>query len=230
MYDYEEACPVSKAASILCERWTLQILREMCFGACRFSELQAYLPRMSPTLLNSRLRVLEEKGLLMRRRIPGKKGYEYLLTPMGQGVLPIIREMGKWGMGWHFQCLDERQLNLAAIIRDFACSLRHEELPRGSLVFRFTVTGEGEEIHRYVTVRGGTAQVCDDHAGLDVDFYLSADLGTWGRLWYGEISIPDALRRGLLKTVGHSQLQKTLPRWLGTSQFVPYRAVVTGER
>ena len=33
MYDYGEACPISRATSILCERWTLQIVREMTLGA-----------------------------------------------------------------------------------------------------------------------------------------------------------------------------------------------------
>ena len=32
MYDYNEACPISMAASVLCERWTLQIVRELFFG------------------------------------------------------------------------------------------------------------------------------------------------------------------------------------------------------
>ena len=40
MFDYEEACPISKATSVLCERWTLQIIREMALGATRFSEFQ----------------------------------------------------------------------------------------------------------------------------------------------------------------------------------------------
>ena len=70
MFDYAEACPISKAASLLCERWTLQIIREMLMGATRFSEFQKYLPKMSPTLLNSRLRSLEAHGLIVRKRIP----------------------------------------------------------------------------------------------------------------------------------------------------------------
>ena len=41
MYDYGEACPISKATSVLCERWTVQIIREMLLGAKRFSELQS---------------------------------------------------------------------------------------------------------------------------------------------------------------------------------------------
>ena len=64
MYDYEEVCPVSRAASILCERWTLQIVREMLFGASRFSDLQKYLPKLSPTLLNTRLKTLEQQGIV----------------------------------------------------------------------------------------------------------------------------------------------------------------------
>ncbi|MAA61079.1 MAG: transcriptional regulator, partial [Pseudomonadales bacterium] len=77
MYDYEEVCPVSRAASILCERWTLQIVREMLFGASRFSDLQKYLPKLSPTLLNTRLKTLEQQGIVIRTRIAEKRGYEY---------------------------------------------------------------------------------------------------------------------------------------------------------
>ena len=74
MYDYEEVCPVSRAASILCERWTLQIVREMLFGASRFSDLQKYLPKLSPTLLNTRLKTLEQQGIVIRTRIAEKRG------------------------------------------------------------------------------------------------------------------------------------------------------------
>jgi len=73
MYDYEEACPVSRAASVLCERWTLQIIREMLMGATRFSEFRQYLPRMSPTLLNTRLKSLEEAGIIARGKSPRKR-------------------------------------------------------------------------------------------------------------------------------------------------------------
>jgi hypothetical protein len=40
MYDYKEACPISMAASVLCERWTLQIIRDLFFGSTRHSEIQ----------------------------------------------------------------------------------------------------------------------------------------------------------------------------------------------
>ena len=93
MYDYAEACPISKAASALCERWTLQIIREMFMGATRFSEFQKYLPRLSPTLLNSRLQTLEAQGIILRKRIPEKKGFEYQLTPAGNALKPVLGEL-----------------------------------------------------------------------------------------------------------------------------------------
>ena len=39
MHDYNEACPISMAASVICEKWTLQIVREMFFGSTRYSEI-----------------------------------------------------------------------------------------------------------------------------------------------------------------------------------------------
>lgn len=40
MFDCGEACPISMATSVLCERWTLQIVRELLFGSSRYSRFQ----------------------------------------------------------------------------------------------------------------------------------------------------------------------------------------------
>ena len=100
MYDYNEACPISMAASVVCERWTLQIVREMFFGSTRYSEIQKYIPNISPTLLRNRLRFLEEQGLIVRKRGEKANRYEYFLTPSGKALAPVLTEMGRWGMCW----------------------------------------------------------------------------------------------------------------------------------
>lgn len=222
MYDYEEACPVSKAASVLCERWTLQIIREMILGANRFSELQKYLPKLSPTLLNSRLRSLEQQGLIIRKKIPEKKGFEYQLTPSGQAILPILQELGKWGMRYAFDSMNPDELNISVLVRDFAVALDLEQLPGGDLTVQFNVLADGEQSRKFIMVRNRVAQVCDDNLGTDVDIYLTADLITFGKIWYGELSIINACKQGLLKVVGNSYLQNNLSKWLGTSQFAPH--------
>ena len=222
MYDYEEACPVSKAASILGERWTIQIIREMLFGASRFSELQKYLPRMSPSLLNTRLRMLEERGIVLRKKIPEKKGYEYLLTPAGKALKPVLMELGKWGMQQAFDELNPSQLNLSTIIRDFACALQVDQLPAGDTSIQITVTGEDGPVKKFILVRGGAAQICDENLGTEVDIYLTADLATLGRIWFGEISPRAACEQELLTVVGNPFYKQNLSKWLGTSQFAPF--------
>ena len=75
MYDYEEFCPISKTASVLGEKWTIQIVREMHFGVSRFNDFMKFMPRISPTLLNTRLKSLEEYGIIYRRKVHERRGY-----------------------------------------------------------------------------------------------------------------------------------------------------------
>ena len=90
MYDYNEACPISMAASVLCEKWTLQIVRELFFGSTRYSEIQKFIPNISPSLLRTRLRFLEEQGLILRKRGAKANRYEYFLTPSGKALAPVL--------------------------------------------------------------------------------------------------------------------------------------------
>ena len=222
MYDYEEVCPVSKAASVLCERWTLQIIREMFFGVSRFNEFRQYLPRMSPTLLNTRLRTLEQQGIIIRRKVPEKRSYEYQLTPAGQALKPLLAEFGKWGMSWVFDRMNEKQLNASTLVRDFAAALQVDKLPAGDATFQFAITMDGQVVRKYILLRDGKAQVCDDNIGYDVDVYLAADIATLAAIWFGERSIATFRKQGLLKVMGTTYYVNTISKWLGTSQFATY--------
>ena len=222
MYDYAEACPISKAASVLCERWTLQIIREMFMGATRFSEFQKYLPRMSPTLLNSRLQTLEAQGIILRKRVPEKKGFEYQLTPAGNALKPVLGELGKWGMNWVFDSMEGDQLNIAVIVRDFAFAMDTQQLPSGQSVIQFNVQSESEAARKFIMVRDGAAQSCDDNLGSEVDVYLSADLKILYQIWYGEVGVTAACEKKLLKVVGPPVYTSSINKWLRTSQFAQH--------
>jgi len=219
MYDYEEACPVSKATSLLCERWTFQIIREMLMGATRFSEFRQYLPKMSPTLLNSRLKLLETNGLVVRKKVAEKKGHEYQLTPSGRALKPIVMELGKWGMEFAWDSMLPEELNASVLVRDFATAIRLEALPSGDFVIQFTVQDEAETHKRFVSIRQGHAQVCDENIQEDVDLYLTASLETFGKIWYGELSALNAREQNALKVVGMGYLEQNLSKWLGISDF-----------
>lgn len=222
MFDYNEACPISKATSVLCERWTLQIIREMALGATRFSEFQRFLPKLSPTLLNSRLRMLEKQGIIVKKKIPEKKGFEYQLTPAGNALKPVLSELGKWGMQWVFEIMSDEQLNVSTIVRDFAVAVDCSQLPAGDSTMQFTVSDDKAPVKKFVLIRDGKAQVCEDNIGNDVDVYLTAALKTFYQIWYGEIGVVEASDRGLLKVVGTPVYTRHLSKWLRTSQFAPY--------
>lgn len=224
MFDYEEACPISKASSILCERWTLQIIREMHLGATRFSEFQKFLPKLSPTLLNTRLKMLESQGIIIRKKTPEKRSHEYQLTPAGLALKPVLTEIGKWGMNWAFDNMDPEQLNASAIVRDYAVALNLDQLPAGDATIQFNITESGNSLKKFIMIRDNSPQVCDENLGLDVDVYLTADLETFGRIWYGKINVISACDSGILKVVGSNFYVKNISNWLGTSQFAPFKS------
>jgi len=219
MYNYGEACPISKATSVLCERWTLQIVREMLFGATRFSEFQKMLPRISPSLLNARLRLLCESGIVLRKRIPGHRGYEYHLTAAGKALEPIISELDKWGMRWVYDGLEENQLDAAVLLQYMASVLDVAQLPSGKTVVEFSFTDLEEFSHGYIIVHGDKPEVCDENPGFDVDVYVRGTLRTLSEVWWGDVDLKRAHREGLVEISGMATFTRTIKNWYPVSIF-----------
>jgi len=223
MYDYGEYCPISKAAQVLGERWTIQILREMHVGVTRFNEFRRYLPKLSPTLLNQRLRTLEAQGLVMKRKRPEAQGYEYQLTEAGQALGPILMSLGSWAAGWIAMQLCEADVNLDVLMRDVQLSLIHERLPVGRTVLLFQFSDLAERNKWYLVIDGGRAELCDEDRALDVDVYVSCNSKTLADVWHGEAPLTPALADGRIKLNGAPALVRSFPAWFGRSPFAPAR-------
>jgi DNA-binding HxlR family transcriptional regulator len=92
-------CPIARAAMIIGSRWTAQIIRELLdHGARRFQDFQNALDGIAPNTLSSRLKMLEESGIVERRIYdthPPRS--EYLLTAKGKKMSAIIGAMRDWG-------------------------------------------------------------------------------------------------------------------------------------
>lgn len=218
LYDYGEFCPISMATTTLCERWTLQIIREMVLGATRFSHFQKHLPRISPTLLKNRLRFLEEQNILIRRKIQGQKGYEYQLTPKGRAVEPILNELGRWGMTWVHEGLTDEELNAHTLMRDLSAAIDLEALPAGSAVIQLTFK-DLDLPPQFIQITDGCSQSCDQDMGFDVDLYLTASLLTFNQIWYGDVLLQQAIDKGDLVVVGNPAYARSMPKWLRISGY-----------
>jgi DNA-binding HxlR family transcriptional regulator len=94
-------CAVAATAEIVATKWTPLIVHDMSEGPRRFMELEHACPGISPRTLSERLDTLEREGVVIRRSYPeSPPRVEYELTQKGRALLPIIREMRKFGHAW----------------------------------------------------------------------------------------------------------------------------------
>jgi DNA-binding HxlR family transcriptional regulator len=219
MYDYNEACPISQAASVLCERWTLQIIREMFFGSTRYSEIQKFIPNISPTLLRNRLRFLEQQGLIIRKCGEKANRYEYFLTPSGKALAPVLTEMGKWGMCHANDGMTDKQNTAWGLVRDIAGRLDIGELPSGDTSIRIQLTDVEDSPVHYIHVRDHKVEVCDTDLGHEIDVYITSTLAVMTRIWYGEIDIAAALESGRMQVKAAPVYTRRIKRWMRISSF-----------
>jgi DNA-binding HxlR family transcriptional regulator len=98
MRSYEDGCAAAHALDLVGERWALLVVRELAFGAKRFTDLRAGLPGISPNVLTQRLEELEQASVLRRRRLlPPAATSVYELTDWGRELSPILLDLGRWG-------------------------------------------------------------------------------------------------------------------------------------
>ena len=91
-------CPIETTLKMLGCKWKVLIIRELLTGTKRFGELKRAVTGITQKVLTSKLREMEELGLLEREvypQIPPK--VEYSLTERGKSLIPILETMCDWG-------------------------------------------------------------------------------------------------------------------------------------
>lgn len=90
-------CAIAQTLEQVGEWWSLLIIRDALHGLTRFDEFQQSL-NISPNSLTRRLSALCDRGLLQRHRYQDRPPRdEYLLTPQGRDLQPVIEALGAWG-------------------------------------------------------------------------------------------------------------------------------------
>ena len=91
-------CPIAKASEVFATRWTPLILRELMTDSHSFNDIHRGVPLISRGVLVTRLRELEDHGVIERRARQEGSGHEYWLTPAGEALRPIVDALGRWGL------------------------------------------------------------------------------------------------------------------------------------
>lgn len=91
-----DACPIARSLDAIGDWWSMLIIREALFGVRRFGEFQKRLG-LAKNILTIRLRALVEQGILKTAPASDGSAYqEYLLTPKGRGVFPVLVALRQW--------------------------------------------------------------------------------------------------------------------------------------
>jgi DNA-binding HxlR family transcriptional regulator len=221
---YGQFCPVSKAAEVLGERWTILIIRELLMGTTRFTDLQRALSQISPTLLTKRLNQLQDCGLVIRKKMPEQRRTEYHLAPAGRELMPVVAGLGEWGMKWARGQMSDDELDVELLMHDFSRRIDGTQLPGGRNVVKFVFNGLAKFAAWWIVLEeNGQRELCVINPGKGVDIELRSDLRTMTEIWAGDTLIPAAKKDGRLKLSGEPALVRTLESWLRIGSFAHVR-------
>lgn len=175
---YEQYCAVSRALDVVGDHWTLLVVRELCAGPRRYTDLYANLPGISTDMLATRLRELEQDEVV-RRPDGDRRGGRYDLTEAGRELLPVLESLAHWGAGR----LGERRETDALRAHWFALPVGRAvaaALPRATVDIRIgdespfhLVTGDDQAIYR-----DGPATLPDAEIRIDLATAAAIARGT----------------------------------------------------
>lgn len=95
----EYTCSLELAMDLIGGKWKTMMLFHLKDGAMRSGDLQRTLKGIANKMFTQTARELESYGLIKRivyPVVPPK--VEYQLTPKGESMLPIIKDLAQWGI------------------------------------------------------------------------------------------------------------------------------------
>jgi len=216
MKGYGQFCPLAQSTQLLCERWTLLVVRELIAGSTRFNELRRGVPLMSPTLLSQRLKRLEKAGVLVRKKMG--EGSVYELTQAGLELRPVVELLGAWGHRWVRSSLDADDLDAGLLMWDMRRSVDATQFPEQRIVIQFLYPDAPKGSHDWWLIsENGEIELCLNDPGHEVDIFIKSSLESMTAVWICERPFQDAVRKGEITVKGDPKLTSKLQDWLCAS-------------
>jgi len=181
------------------------------------NDLRRGLPRISPTLLSKRLQQLVRAGILDRR--PDGNEVQYVLTPAGQELRPVVEALGVWGIRWIGHIGDE-DLDPKLLMWDMHRNIDHSVIPDGRTVVHFRFSDVPAKARSWwLVITSDEADVCDVDPGYPVAVTVTASLRHMIEVWRGDVGWSEALRSSAVEVHGPEALRRALPGWFTLLPF-----------
>ena len=214
MRKFDQYCPVAHALSLVGERWSLLIVRELMHGPKRYTDLTHGLPGIGTNILAGRLKELEACGVIEKRTLPPPAASTvYELTEYGAGLREALDALARWGArtigppGPDDELYPEWGMNALPALFD-------AEAARGvTETYVLVVDGDAftaRIVNGVLEASVGTAE--------DADVVVEIDMETFFGLASGELAPKDAVKSGRAQLQGDLE---ALERCFRVLSFAP---------
>jgi DNA-binding HxlR family transcriptional regulator len=199
--NYDQYCALAKALDVVGERWTLLIVRELFAGPLRFSDLLQTLPGIGNGLLATRLREMQDAGLIEVAELPPPAATRvYQLTASGRQLDEAVTALGRWGVSLLGPPGSEQHQQSLWLLQSLASRTRQTpDSPAPLSKLNVDIQLDGQRHH--VRIRSGRAI-----AGRGPHHEPQACITTTSETLYalsrGQVQIEDAIKEEQLEISG----------------------------
>ncbi|TDF97709.1 winged helix-turn-helix transcriptional regulator [Paenibacillus piri] len=103
-------CAYRRVLEIISNKWTVLVIFALESGTNRYGEIRRRIADISQKMLTQTLRQLERDGFVKRNVHPSiPPAVEYELTPLGETLIPHMRQMKQWTTDYYSQVEQARR-------------------------------------------------------------------------------------------------------------------------
>jgi len=164
-------------------------------------------------MLMSRLRELEDVGLVTREDFGAGRQVHYRLTAAGNALGSVVRTMAEWGQEWIDVEPSLQDVDTDFLMWDIRRNVRAlPEFPQRLVVrFSFPDAPEKKQEH-WLIFESGEVDICYIDPGYDVDVEIEASLRIMTKVWMGWQDFSAAIKCGDLKINGPQKFTRNATR------------------
>ena len=122
---HKNECSIATALSILGDKWTLLIARDIMMGNQNFESIQNNLS-ISRNLLTERLKTMESNSLITRYVPENKKRAKYVPTERCKDLVKVFLSLSLWADRW---VPDTRRPKMAGVINKKVTEIGLQVIP-----------------------------------------------------------------------------------------------------
>lgn len=199
---YGQFCGLARAAEVLGQRWTLLILRDLLVGPRRYSDLVAGLPGIPSNLLATRLKELEQDGLIVREARAGlDRSIVYAVTARGAELRPALDALSRWGAAGMHEPREGEIVTEASLVSALRVGAERGIAPEGEAI---AYTVRAGDVAVQASVGGGAIEVAPG-AHPKADLVITAGPG-FRDLLAGTLAPETAIDQGSVTVEGDPDL------------------------